>query len=56
MRVARAMFHLGRRGYDSYITIGENSYSLYAFVNMWNEVPPEIRKEIQEKEEFQPDY
>lgn len=51
MIVAKAKHHDAWSCYGEYITIGKKQFSPSTLVKMWNEVPDEIRKKIQDKYE-----
>jgi hypothetical protein len=51
MRVAKARYISGREGYSDFTRIGKKEFSFSTLVMMWNQVPDEIRKTIQDKQE-----
>jgi hypothetical protein len=51
MKVAKAKYHNGGEHYSDYIKIGDKEFTVPTFVEMWNKIPEQIRKPIQENEE-----
>ena len=54
VRVAKAKHHNARGPYGAYVSIGKKQFDTLSLVEMWNEVPAEIRKQIQDK--YESDY
>lgn len=51
MKVAKARYHCGGKHYVDSVRIGKKEFDIPTFVEMWNEIPEEIRKPIQDKRE-----
>ena len=49
MKVAKARYHNGGKNYVDTVRIGKREYDFPTFIGMWNEVPEQIRKELQDK-------
>jgi hypothetical protein len=49
--IAKARYHNGGEHYRDTVRIGKKEFDIETFVEMWNEIPEEIRKPIQDKTE-----